>query len=211
MDSLMSISPYQRFALEKKIGGCRCANNMSIFLSHYSPVFHKVEFYCLGQHGNSGVFNPNGAYWRVLDIPHKQPQLLHPKVPHERNFLLECDGELLSISFMGKLFSVSKLDSVERAWHEVDCLGDQMLFVSNTSSLLAKRVVQGMKNKVYLLRINGKCGVFYSLTSGLFQTFGNDFSHKDLFGTTEVLNCYWIEPKDDISYSKEELNWIEDT
>ncbi|KAH7860265.1 hypothetical protein Vadar_011372 [Vaccinium darrowii] len=85
------------------------ANNLPIFLSHCSPVFHKGEFYCLGQHGNLGVFNPNGAYWRVLDIPHKQPQLLHPKVPHERNFLLECDGELLSvsISFMGKLISVS--------------------------------------------------------------------------------------------------------
>ncbi|KAI8570114.1 hypothetical protein RHMOL_Rhmol01G0008300 [Rhododendron molle] len=185
-------------------------NNSPFFLSHCNPVFHHGEFYCLGQHGNLGVFNPDEDYWRVLDKPHRQ--LLDPFVTHEHNFLVECNGELLSVSMssMGMSISVSKLDSVEMTWHKVDSLGDQMLFVSNTSSLSAKRVVQGMENKIYLPKIHGKCGVFYSLASRLFQTFGNDFSRKDWYGTGELLSCCWIEPEADTSYSKEELNWFED-
>ncbi|XP_058186700.1 F-box/kelch-repeat protein At1g57790-like isoform X2 [Rhododendron vialii] len=188
----------------------RGENNLPFFLSHCNPVFHHGEFYCLGRHGNLGVFNP-GEDWRILDKPHRQP-LDDPIVSHERNFLVECNGELLSVSmsFMGKLISVLKLDSVEMAWHKVDSLVDQMLFVSHTSSLSAKRVVQGMENKIYLPRIHGKCGVFYSLASGLFQTLGNDFTHKDLHGTGELLSCCWIEPKANTSYSEEELNWFED-
>ncbi|KAH7860678.1 hypothetical protein Vadar_016635 [Vaccinium darrowii] len=189
-----------------------CGNNNSpIFLSHCNPVFHKGEFYCLGQQENLGVFNPKKASWRVLDNPPRQS--LDPFVSQERNFLMECLGELLSVSIssMGKLISVSKLDSVEMTRDKVDNLGDQMLFVSNTSCLSAKKGVQGTENKIYLPRINGKCGVFYSLASGLFQTFGNDFSHKDLCGTGELVNCCWIVPKADIFYSKEKLNWIKDT
>ncbi|KAF7152475.1 hypothetical protein RHSIM_Rhsim01G0035900 [Rhododendron simsii] len=174
--------------------------------------FHHGEFYCLGRHGNLGVFNPGEDYWRVLDKPHRQPPLDDPIVSHKRNFLMECNGELLSVSmsFMGKLILVSKLDSVEMVWHKVDSLGDQMLFVSHTSSLSAKRVVQGMENKIYLPRVHGKCGVFYSLANGLFQTLGNDFTGTDLHGTGELLSCCWIEPKANTSYSEEELNWFED-
>ncbi|KAI8570120.1 hypothetical protein RHMOL_Rhmol01G0008900 [Rhododendron molle] len=149
---------------------------------------------------------------RVLEKPHRQPDPPDPFLSHERNFLVKCNGELLSVSlsFMGKSISVSKLDSVEITWHKVDSLGDQMLFVSNTSSLSAKGVVQGMENKIYLPKIHGKCGVFYSLASRLFQTFGNDFSCKDWYGTGELLSCCWIEPKADTPHSKEELNWFED-
>ncbi|XP_058201694.1 F-box/kelch-repeat protein At1g57790-like [Rhododendron vialii] len=186
-------------------------NNSPFFISDCNPVFHHGEFYCLGQHGNLGVFNPDENYWRVLDKPHRQPEPPDPLLTHERNFLVECNGELsLSMSFMGRSISISKLDSVEMMWHKVDNLGDQMLFASNTSSLSAKRVVQGMENKIYLPKIHGKCGMFYSLASRLFQTFGNDFSRKDWYGTGELLSCCWIEPKADISYSKEELNWFED-
>ncbi|XP_058224820.1 F-box/kelch-repeat protein At1g57790-like [Rhododendron vialii] len=185
-------------------------NNSPFFLSHCNPVFHHGEFYCLGQHGNLGVYNPDEDYWTILDKPHRQQ--LDPFLSHEHNFLVECNGELLSVSlsFMGKSISVSKLDSVEMTWHKVDSLVDQMLFVSNTSSLSAMRVVQGMENKIYLPRVHEKCGAFYSLASRLFQTFGNDFSRKDWYGTWELLSCCWIEPKADTSYSKEELNWFED-
>ncbi|KAF7114736.1 hypothetical protein RHSIM_Rhsim01G0008500 [Rhododendron simsii] len=193
----------------------RGEHNSPIFLSDCNPVFHDGEFYCLGQDGNLGVFNPNEAYWRVLDKPHRQPH--NPSVPHElsneQSFLVECDGEILSVcmSFRGKSITVSKLDSVGMIWHEVESLGEQMLFVSNTSSLSVKRVVQGMENKIYLPRIHGKCGAFYSVASRLFQTFGNDFSRKDWCGTGELLSCCWIEPKADTSYSKQELNWFNNT
>lgn len=186
-------------------------NNLPFFISDCNPVFHHGEFYCLGQHGNLGVFNPDENCRSVLDKPpHRQLEPRDPFVSHERNFLVECNGELLSVSmsFMGRSISASKLDTVEMTWHKVDSLGDQMLFESNTSSLSAMRVVQGMENKIYLPKIHGKCGVFYSLASCLFQTFGNDFSCEDWDGTGELLSCCWIEPKADTSYSKEELNWL---
>ncbi|KAF7152239.1 hypothetical protein RHSIM_Rhsim01G0008700 [Rhododendron simsii] len=134
-------------------------NNSPYFIFDCNPVFHHGEFYCLGQHGNLGVFNPDENYWRVLDKPHRQPEPCDPFLSHKRNFLVECNGELLlvSMSFIGRSISVSKLDSVEMMSHKVDSLGDQMLYVSNASSLSAIRVVQGMENKIYLPKIHGKC------------------------------------------------------
>ncbi|KAG5530470.1 hypothetical protein RHGRI_025424 [Rhododendron griersonianum] len=101
MSNLMSAFRYQPFAAEKKVGrNCevkitRPFSSLTVIQSFTMEI---GEFYCLGQHGNLRVFNPDENYWRVLDKPHRQPEPPDPLLSHERNFLVECNGELLSVS-----------------------------------------------------------------------------------------------------------------
>lgn len=92
-------------------------------------------------------------------------------------------------------------------WHEVKDLNKQMVFVCDPSSISANRLVEGMEDKVFLPRTNGKSLVFYSLGSCLFHSSGTS---ENLHGTGELLNSCWIMPRPGTTYSPKQLNWIED-
>ncbi|OEL34856.1 hypothetical protein BAE44_0004119, partial [Dichanthelium oligosanthes] len=61
-----------------------------------NPVFFDNEFYCLGVHGNLGVFNPDEMTWRVLD----KPERVRDGAPDYRDrycYLVKFKGDLIAI------------------------------------------------------------------------------------------------------------------
>ncbi|KAK2999419.1 hypothetical protein RJ639_006648 [Escallonia herrerae] len=113
----------------------------------------------------------------------------------------------------GAKISVFRLDRLKMEWQEIEELGDKMLFLSDSTCLSATSHIPGMENKIYfpkLPRLHGRYGVFYSLATGMHQTFGNDFSSTNLGDTRELLNCSWIEPRD-YTYSETELDWLKNS
>ncbi|XP_065623828.1 F-box/kelch-repeat protein At1g57790-like [Quercus suber] len=100
-----------------------------------SPVFSKEAFYFLGRVVNLGILKLKG----------EEPSfevLSKPKPPCNGNlqkFLVECNGELLSVFVapFGKWVRVFKLNESKMTWNwiRVENLGNYMLYVSRSSSL----------------------------------------------------------------------------
>ncbi|XP_023907367.2 F-box/kelch-repeat protein At1g57790 [Quercus suber] len=119
-----------------------------------SPVFYKGAFYYLGKEGNLGILKLN-------DEEHSFEVLTKPKPPCNGNFqkfLVECNGELLSIFVapFGKWVRVFKLNESKMTWVRVEDLGNYMLYVSHTSSMSAIVKSPGMENKIYFPRFYGE-------------------------------------------------------
>ena len=157
-----------------------------------SPVFYKGAFYYLGKEGNLGILKLN-------DEEHSFEVLTKPKPPCNDNFqkfLVECNGELLSIFVapFEKGVRVFKLNESIMTWVRVENLGNYMLYVSHTSSMSAIVKSPGMENKIYFPRFYGESIVFYSLETDNYHSFKSK-DVVDFYSTTEVLCCGWIEPR----------------
>ena len=157
-----------------------------------SPVFYKGAFYYLGKEGNLGILKSNNE-------EHSFEVLTKPKPPCNGNFqkfLVECNGELLSIFVapFGKCVRVFKLNESIMTWVRFENLGNYMLFVSHTSSMSAIAKSPGMENKIYFPRFYGESIVFYSLETDNYHSFKSK-DVVDFYSTTEVLCCGWIEPR----------------
>jgi hypothetical protein len=160
---------------------------------HYnvSPVFHNGLFYFLSKSGKLAVIEATGENirWIVLE------ELQAPCSTCFKNFLVECDGNLLSVfeSPFAKGVQVFKLNESTMTWMKVKSLKNHMIFVGKTS-FSAVANIPGMENKIYFPRFYGKSVVFYSLETNNYHTFQNDevvnFHH-----TRECLNGTWIRPK----------------
>ncbi|KAK2994921.1 hypothetical protein RJ640_004475 [Escallonia rubra] len=208
-DEVICISTIVRGEGSWKI--CRFQNNVPMFPSPCSPVICNGLLYCLGRDGKLGVFDREEGKWTVLDKPEKAPF----NSVYE-NFLMECEGDIMSV-FVGTegfkrcaKVSVCRLDRLKMEWQEIKELGDKMLFLSDSTCLSATSHIPGMENKIYfpvLPRLHGRYGVFYTLATGMHQTFGIDFWSTDLGDTRELLNCSWIEPRDG-TYSETQLDWL---
>lgn len=187
-------------------------NNLPITPSHCNPIFHQEKFFWLGRKGNLGIFDPNNDQWTVLDDPQELDDYKY------ESYLVDCDGELISVflSSMGSQISVFKLDESKMKWQEVKDLSDHMLFLSVRTSFSRKTVMDQMKNKIYFPRFHQefpskeKYCVFYSLDTCKYETFGNGFSREDLYDTSELMECSWIEPRDD-HYTEEQLYWFDES
>ena len=157
-----------------------------------SPVFYKGAFYYLGKEGNLGILKLN-------DEEHSFEVLTKPKPPCNDNFqkfLVECNGELLSIFVapFEKGVRVFKLNESIMTWVRVENLGNYMLYVSHKSSMSAIAKSPGMENKIYFPRFYGESIVFYSLETDNYHSFKSK-DVVDFYSTTEVLCCGWIEPR----------------
>ncbi|KAF7135577.1 hypothetical protein RHSIM_Rhsim08G0205000 [Rhododendron simsii] len=182
---------------------CRFKGERDFHQAHTNPVFYNELVYCLGQDSTLGVFNPKDFSWKALPNPEKSRHFLY------ESYLMECDGKLLAV-FVGKKgrgVSVYTLDDSKMAWERVRDLGSKMLFVSHPVSFSATKVVEGMQNKIYFPRFLGKDGVFFSLATHRYESFGSRLSRKDFDGMEEPLHCCWIEPRTE-TYCEEELNWL---
>ncbi|KAF7134210.1 hypothetical protein RHSIM_Rhsim08G0205300 [Rhododendron simsii] len=171
--------------------------------AHTNPVFYNELFYCLGQDDTLGVFNPEDFSWKYLQHPKKSRDFVY------ESYLVECDGKLLAV-FVGKRgrgVSVYTLDDSKMAWERVYDLGSKMLFVSHAVSFSATKVVEGMQNKIYFPRFLGKDGIFFSLATHRYESFGSRLSRKDFDGMKEPLHCCWIEPRTE-TRCEEDLNWL---
>lgn len=163
-----------------------------------SPVFYRGAFYCLGQKGNLAILKLNdeeqeGPFAVTFNV------LTKPKPPctgYIQNFLVECDGELLSVFVgpFGKWVRVFKLNESKMTWIRVESLGDYMLFLSSKSSFSAKAQTPGMENKIYFPRFCGQSIVFYSLETCKYQSFQSEDA-VDFYSSREKLDCCWIEPR----------------
>ncbi len=160
-----------------------------------SAVFYRGAFYCLGKKGNLGLLKLNDEEedtWEVLTQP-KSPCLSG----YHKNFLVECDGELLSVfvGCLGKWVQVFKLNESKMTWIRVESLGNYMLYLSCSSSLAVMAKTPGMENKIYFPIFCGESMVFFSLETKKFHSFESKDVAIDFYSSREKLRCGWIEPR----------------
>ncbi|KAG5537396.1 hypothetical protein RHGRI_024734 [Rhododendron griersonianum] len=189
---------------EEKWTGDQLEGEQDFHHSPTNPVFYNELVYCLGEDGTLGVFNPKDFSWKAVQNPEKSRHFLF------ESYLMECDGKLMAV-FVGKKgrgVSVYTLDDSKMAWERVYDLGSKMLFVSHAASFSATKVVKGMENKIYFPRFCGKHGVFFSLATHRYESFGSRLSRKDFQGMEEPLHCCWIVPRTETHCDGEALNWL---
>ncbi|XP_050224204.1 uncharacterized protein LOC126673930 [Mercurialis annua] len=162
--------------------------------SNNTPVFQNDLFYFLDKKGRLATFRikEGSCQWKVLIKPHS------PCLDSERNYLLECDKEILSVFVgqSGRKVLVFRLDRCKKTWNEVKSLGHHMLFVNDSSCFSMVAKVAGMENKIYC-PIFDKLDrmIFYSLDTTKYHTFDSDLS-LDYFSPDvwEQSRSCWIQP-----------------
>ncbi|CAN0902479.1 F-box protein At2g17036 [Linum grandiflorum] len=174
-----------------------------------APVFHNGAFYCLSQEGRGGrgrlgIFDPTKKkrknMWRILDVGSCHNFL--PTSNVSQSYLMESSrGELISVYVgeYGEFVRVFKLDEDLKLWQSVCSLGDQVAFLSPTSSMVIscrELQVKGLENTVHFARFDdeGNYNIFYSLSTQKFHSFKNGYTSNDLFDTQFYLNSTWIVP-----------------
>ncbi|KAL5718344.1 hypothetical protein ACHQM5_011255 [Ranunculus cassubicifolius] len=172
--------------------------------SDCNPVFHNGVFYCLSKDGKLGIFNPNAT--KRVDVWRVYTDLLSPDVTvssllilenSTRSFIMECDGQIFSVfvGFVGSPVRVYKFDLSKKKmkWLKVESLGDRLMFLSHTTSLLLPAVLKGTQNRIYFPHFKGNSSVFYSLSSGNYHSFREQEPRSDWIGTREHWNCTWFQ------------------
>ncbi|PUZ73545.1 hypothetical protein GQ55_2G482800 [Panicum hallii var. hallii] len=165
------------------------------FMTHSNPVFFDNEFYCLGVHGNLGVFNPNDITWRILDKPEPIRADAADYADRLCN-LVEFKGDLIAIfrPYDANPIEMYKLDQSLMSWEKVLRLDDGVLFVDNwNATIKSSQEYDGCCNRIYLPffgydEVEGcKEGLFYDLEA--------DGQYKpEFYGLTEPINSLWMEP-----------------
>ncbi|CAN0890737.1 hypothetical protein LINGRAHAP2_LOCUS16601, partial [Linum grandiflorum] len=167
-----------------------------------APVFHKGAFYCISQEGQLGVFDPwkkkKRNMWKVIDVKCRTAFYTHL---HSEAYLMESSkGELLSVLVGpdGEYVQVFRYSHVLRMWQSLDSIGDQVAFLSPTSSMVLscnELQVKGFENTIHFSRFHGIDNVFYSLSTKQFHSFKNGYTSPDLSDTEFRLNSTWMVPK----------------
>jgi len=159
-----------------------------------SPTFHNGSFSFLSNKGMLGVMKLKeeegeiGASWKEFSEPQS------PCTDSINTYIVECNGNQLSVfeGPFGEWVRVFKLNESTMRWNIVENLGNDMLFVGNTS-FSAKANIPGMENKIYLPRFYSRSIVFYSLETNKYNTFEDEVVNFD--SVREPLNSSWIEPR----------------
>ncbi|PIA46785.1 hypothetical protein AQUCO_01500376v1 [Aquilegia coerulea] len=187
--------------IEEKAWARRCFNNNVILnLSVNNPVFCDGAFYYLSHERHLGVLDLKDGKcdWTNLSIP-------EPFSSIDRNYLVECNGEMLLVSVgkLGKWVDVYKLDPSNMNWTVLNSLEDRALFVSVTTSISLMSIDVKMKNKIYFpISYKDKNNyLFYSLETRRWHSSFGDYCKEDIYDTSEQLHCTWIQPV---------LNWEDD-
>ncbi|KAG8386108.1 hypothetical protein BUALT_Bualt03G0114700 [Buddleja alternifolia] len=153
-----------------------------------APVFFQDAYYYLDrQNGFLGKLKL-GKRKCTWEFVAKRPC----KRTFQHNFLVECDGELLSV-FLGRaerwvgVYKFNQRLGFRRAWERVRSMSNYNLYLSQSPSF-SIAASPGGGNKLYFPRFRG-CGiVFYSLETGKWQFFGR------LNDTKLLLDSCWIKP-----------------
>ncbi|KAF7831161.1 F-box protein [Senna tora] len=130
-------------------------NNAIFRINNSSPVFYKESFYLLGLDGKLSVLkcvdleDDLGFYWTIVwDILER---LETPYKSFYQNFLLECDGKLMSIFVgeMGKWLQIYSLNFTEMRWEKVESIGNYVIYVSRSSSIAIEASIMGTVESFY--------------------------------------------------------------
>eukprot|EP00268_Persea_americana_P019306 TRINITY_DN19894_c0_g1_i2.p1 TRINITY_DN19894_c0_g1~~TRINITY_DN19894_c0_g1_i2.p1 ORF type:complete len:443 (+),score=43.77 TRINITY_DN19894_c0_g1_i2:612-1940(+) len=158
-----------------------------------NTLYFGGAFYHLNKSGTlaiTGFFKNSTA--KSIDLV-KKPTGLRPLSKHDDCYLVESQGEILSIFCQDNQTQVFRLDRsalfrsqpVEK-WIKVRSLGDKILFLGQTTSL--STVVRGKEGKIFFSAFQRGCNdpVFYS-----FQTkeFNGEFSSCE-----EHAKQIWVDP-----------------
>ncbi|XP_042492040.1 F-box/kelch-repeat protein At1g57790-like isoform X2 [Macadamia integrifolia] len=183
---------WEIYSLENKtrwgVYNCLC-NSVSFIPSQSNPVLYGGLFYCFDEEGKLGSFDLERGSWNVF-----RTSCRHDMSEYDQNFLVECDGNLLSVFIgpYGRWIRVCRLDQSKMLWKDVNSLGDWMLFLSEKTSLSAKATVRGTGNKIYIQRFYANLGVFYSLATQKYHTFDGGYCLENYYDTTEEVQCTWM-------------------
>ncbi|KAK6946900.1 F-box domain [Dillenia turbinata] len=130
-------------------------------------------------------FEGNNCVREVLTKLEKPSKSIHSC------FILECDGELLSVFVgkFGKWVKVFGLNFAAMPWVRVQDLGKYTLFVNNVFSFYFPRLSPGTENRIYFPRLSceNENVVFYSLQTGKFLSFGCEVLKDDLCSELTLL------------------------
>ena len=116
--------------------------------------------------------------------------------PSKQNYLVECEGELLSV-FVGKQVQVFRLSRSTMVWERVGSLGNHTLYLNSSSALSAVAKTRKTEEKIYFPRYYGLSDFLsYSLRTGMYHSSVNEGSLKDYECPSEkLIFCGWIVPK----------------
>ncbi|XVF77448.1 hypothetical protein PTKIN_Ptkin14bG0044000 [Pterospermum kingtungense] len=156
-----------------------------------SSIYFDGAFYFLGRDGKVAVFRRNDGQvsWKIFK------ELQSPCDNFCNNYLLECDGNLLSVFVVDQMVHIYKLNfTAPMTWEKVTSLGNHALFVSPSSSFSVIPNSFDMENKVYFCKLYGKDIVYYCLSTDKFYTCGKKEIVADFNNTTEFLYSTWIGP-----------------
>ncbi|KAF9602609.1 hypothetical protein IFM89_030215 [Coptis chinensis] len=112
------------------------------------------------------------------------------------SFVVEFNNEIVSVfgGLMGKPIWVFKLDRSVMKWVKLETLGDHVLFLSHTTSILVLAAgLKGIENRIYFPRFHGKDNAYYSLSTGSYHCFGSKYSCEEWLTTSENWNCTWFQ------------------
>ncbi|KAF5192500.1 F-box family protein, partial [Thalictrum thalictroides] len=121
-----------------------------------NPIFYDGVFYCLGKNGRLGLFNTKAeneeSEWRIVESAVFSISLDSDTTKSNESFIVEYDGEILSVFVgrQGQQISIFKLDQSNMKWDKVESLGDKVLFLSATASMLLPAAgLKGIENRIY--------------------------------------------------------------
>ncbi|CAI0544896.1 unnamed protein product [Linum tenue] len=178
--------------------------------SYANPAYHQGLFYLIGGTRSLCTFDPVERDAKLLDLPGNCDTTT---AAITGNYLLECNGKLLSVytGRMGEFVRAFELNREAAAWEGLDDLDDTMLFLSSASSLSTTSKgarICGLGNKVFFDRFREKDSVFYSLATRKFHSLWSRYENNGWCDTKEYVNCAWMEPNFG-THTEEELVWFD--
>ncbi|KAL5718602.1 hypothetical protein ACHQM5_011486 [Ranunculus cassubicifolius] len=193
-------------SLSKEEGSIQVSNkerNFRAIPPVYAPCFfishgkkYRNQTFCIPSDGSYHVRSvPEMRGMRLQDVRLSSPMSILED--NSRSFIVENNGEIYSIfvGFVGSPVHVYKFDQSKKKmkWLKLDSLGDRLMFLSHSTSLLLPAVLKGTENRIYLPRFKGSSSVFYSLSSGKYHSFREQEPRRDWIGTCEHWNCTWFQ------------------
>ncbi|CAI0552606.1 unnamed protein product [Linum tenue] len=146
--------------------------------------------------------------WRLLDATKPAAFMDNPR---NMAYLLECNGELISIVVgpIGEFVRIYKFFKLTDSWRVVDDLKDRTVFCSPTGCVVLmsnEARGTGLENTVHFPRFHERRHVFYSLSTEQFHSFEPGYPSIDLRDTKLLLNRTWMIPSFQF-FSRQQLHW----
>ena len=178
-------------------------------LSDSNPILYNGEYYCLDIAGNLGVLKPESVSDSWCIYPQRLPRKLRDTF--RQSFIVESNGDILSVYVhrgRDQRVCVYKLDFSKMVWERIEDLGNRTLYISNTTSFSTNSTIGKMGNKIFFPKFNGKDGVFYSLVSKRYHTYGDDVCEnpREIKELKEFVCATWVLPEF-ASFSGDDLKW----
>ena len=113
------------------------------------------------------------------------------------SFIVESNGDILSVFVHcggDRRVCFYKLDFSKMVWEKIENLGNRMLYISNTTSFSTNSTIREMGNKIFFPKFTSKDGVFYSLVSKRYHTYGDDVhaNPREIKELKEFVWATWV-------------------